>query len=385
LILVKDYKKKININMNTNLLNEELKKFNLLSSYDTKFTLSENYEITFLNEQPKAVFQALFKDAAGLAKLADDFKFLFKNDTAAAETFFRNAARGKASTAELEIFMKNVLNNGGQIKKLSKGGTLYNGAIESYTKQLFNSTDTISTQFKNASEADRVALLKNAGYTDGSIKDITKQYKDLEVAAGTAGVAGTSGKVTSKANVTSKLQNVMTKAKNAGTNLAKNLPFLEKFKKVKNLPWKKIRNWALGLGVGAAALWYFMKNSGEPLPPDFPPTPPVDGDGSGGGADTSGGTGKSKYTSCPDTFPINQYCKNDKIKEIQACLSMPTKYQTGNFGTITQGYLEKAGVSGTEITQDSYNKVCNKTTSTTTVQPDENPEEQTISGSDDNF
>jgi len=86
-------------------------------------------------------------------------------------------------------------------------------------------------------------------------------------------------------------------------------------------------------------------------------------EGGGGG----GGARKSKYTSCPETFPIKQTCKNNKIKEIQACLNMPTKYQTGNFGPITQGYLEKANVSGTEITQDSYDKVCNKNTSTVTT------------------
>ena len=160
--------------MNTNLLNEELKKFNLISSYDTKLTLSENYEITLLNEQPKGVFRTLFKDTAGLLKVADDFKFLFKN-VDEAETFFRNAAKGNASTAELEIFMKNVLDKGGQVKKLSNGGKLYNGAVESYTKQLFNSTDSLASQFKNASQADRAALLKNAGYTDDAIKDITKQ------------------------------------------------------------------------------------------------------------------------------------------------------------------------------------------------------------------
>ena len=185
--------------MNTNLLNEELKKFKLLSLYDTKLTLSENYEITLLNEQPKAVFQALFKDAASLAKVADDFKFLFKNDKAATETFFRNASRGKASRGELQLFMKDVLKNGGQMKKLPKGGTLYNGAIESYSKQLFNSTDTVATRFKNASEADRTVLLKQAGYTDDSIKDITKKYKDLETAAGNANAGkntGNSGKNT---------------------------------------------------------------------------------------------------------------------------------------------------------------------------------------------
>lgn len=80
--------------------------------------------------------------------------------------------------------------------------------------------------------------------------------------------------------------------------------------------------------------------------------------GSSSSSSGGGGSKKTKYTSCPETFPIAQTCKNNKIKEIQACLNMPTKYQTGNFGPITQGYLVKAGVSGTEITQDSYDKVC---------------------------
>jgi hypothetical protein len=98
----------------------------------------------------------------------------------------------------------------------------------------------------------------------------------------------------------------------------------------------------------------------SPVTPEPSPVTPV----TPGPSPVTPGPKKSKYTSCPETFPIKQTCKNNKIKEIQACLNMPTKYQTGNFGPITQGYLEKAGVSGTEITQDSYDKVCNKTTTT---------------------
>ena len=48
---------------------------------------------------------------------------------------------------------------------------------------------------------------------------------------------------------------------------------------------------------------------------------------------------------------------------------MPTKYQTGNFGPITQSYLEKKGQNGTVITTETILNVCgsgNPTTSGST-------------------
>jgi|LakMenE18May11ns_1017448.scaffolds.fasta_scaffold9807245_3 hypothetical protein len=74
-----------------------------------------------------------------------------------------------------------------------------------------------------------------------------------------------------------------------------------------------------------------------------------------GGTDNSGG---SKYTSCPDTLPIKQFCKNETIKKVQACLRMPIKYQTGNFGPITQKALEGKGQDGTTITTETIVAVC---------------------------
>jgi hypothetical protein len=70
-----------------------------------------------------------------------------------------------------------------------------------------------------------------------------------------------------------------------------------------------------------------------------------------------GGGGKSKYTSCPETFPIKQFCKNETIRKVQGCLGGGLKTD-GAFGPKTQAALEAKNVSGTEITQDSYNKVC---------------------------
>ena len=66
----------------------------------------------------------------------------------------------------------------------------------------------------------------------------------------------------------------------------------------------------------------------------------------------------SNYTKCPETLPIKQWCKNDTIKQVQACLKMPIEYQTGNFGKYTKGYLESRDQSGTTITKDTIINVC---------------------------
>ena len=67
---------------------------------------------------------------------------------------------------------------------------------------------------------------------------------------------------------------------------------------------------------------------------------------------------KSKYHDCSgkDTFEFG--CKAPKIKEIQACLGMEGRYQTGNFGPLTKKALEDAGYDVSKgITVDIYNKI----------------------------
>lgn len=73
-----------------------------------------------------------------------------------------------------------------------------------------------------------------------------------------------------------------------------------------------------------------------------------------GGATTSGGT-KSSYTLKYD-FPFVFGDKNDKIKEIQLCLGLERKYQTGNFGPITRDAL-KRGNYGETITSEIYRSI----------------------------
>jgi hypothetical protein len=67
---------------------------------------------------------------------------------------------------------------------------------------------------------------------------------------------------------------------------------------------------------------------------------------------------KSKYHDCSgkDTFEFG--CKAPKIKEIQTCLGMEERYQTGNFGPLTQKALQDAGYDVSKgITVDIYNKI----------------------------
>lgn len=85
---------------------------------------------------------------------------------------------------------------------------------------------------------------------------------------------------------------------------------------------------------------------------------------------TSGGVPgtvrKSKYRDCSgkDTFEFG--CRAPKIKEIQTCLGMKRRYQTGNFGPLTKKALEDANYDVSKgITVDIYNKIkeaCNKDT-----------------------
>jgi hypothetical protein len=85
-----------------------------------------------------------------------------------------------------------------------------------------------------------------------------------------------------------------------------------------------------------------------------------DDDNNGGG-----GGGTSKYHTCSDNFPIAKFCKNDTIRKVQGCLGIQAD---GAFGPKTGEALKGKGLSGDEITQETVDKVCGgSTTSTTTI------------------
>jgi hypothetical protein len=73
---------------------------------------------------------------------------------------------------------------------------------------------------------------------------------------------------------------------------------------------------------------------------------------------SGGGTKKSRYHDCSgkDTFEFG--CKSPKIREIQKCLGMEERYQTGNFGPLTKKALEDMSYDTSQgITVEMYNRI----------------------------
>ena len=256
----------MNNKMNNKILNEELKRIVELSLYDyTKKinTVNENKESIELDEVSRQTFRLLLGDIKGIAKNVKDFK-MFGGDIVKAETFLTAAAQGRAAASELGLFTKEVL-KGGSTLKSSKPG-LFQSAAESYSKNLFNNTkDNIAKQFKNASEKDRIMLLKNQGYPEASINAINKEYKILEGGKVTPPPTGGIKNKPTDPTFTNKIKN-WTKTK--GEELKKLL------KSGKN--WKTILAWGVGLGISIPVIYWMVKDSGEKLPQDLPPTPPTD-------------------------------------------------------------------------------------------------------------
>ena len=93
-----------------------------------------------------------------------------------------------------------------------------------------------------------------------------------------------------------------------------------------------------------------------------------------------------RYTQC-DSLPFRFGCKSPMIKEIQTCLGMEERYQTGNFGPITKAELVKAGYDITNgITEDVYQSIKGNCTGATnqTSNPPKSPED-TVQGEKPNL
>ena len=188
----------------------------------------------------------------------------------------------------------------------------------------------------------------SAGTVGGSGKNTVVGSSSKTTVKNTAGGSKNTLKNTTNVNVKVNVKNVA--AKKAAGNLRKNPKFVKKINNLKggkDWNWWKISAWALGLGITGAALWYFFSDSGEPLPPDIPPVPPIDPD--------PPVPQPNKYTDCSEDFPIAMYCKNETIRKVQECLGIKAD---GAFGPKTQSALVAKGVSGTEITQETVDTVC---------------------------
>lgn len=109
--------------------------------------------------------------------------------------------------------------------------------------------------------------------------------------------------------------------------------------------WKPAGGETLPIGSGASTSTETPTT--EPTTSEKPST--------GGTAPVAPG---SKYTKKTD-YPFVFGDKNDRIREIQSCLGLDRKYQTGNFGPITRDALKK-GNYGETITPEVYKAILSK-------------------------
>lgn len=84
------------------------------------------------------------------------------------------------------------------------------------------------------------------------------------------------------------------------------------------------------------------------------------------GSSKTGGKSKrrTQYRNCSGTpLPHAFGCRSEEVKQVQICLGLPEKYQTGNFGPITKNAIEKLNIDlSNGLTQNVIDKICNKST-----------------------
>ena len=314
-----------------NLLSEELERYQTLSNYNTKFTLTENTEIIseniILNEQPGA---ALKTAEEALATLGKDFKRftamesgqltkLLQIDDAAFAAKLKTAMNADIKANQSAMVTARELSKIQVIREISRLKPTTSKQMDAIIK--------------------RVKAENNLAYANLRANKVTK------------GVTGTG-------------KNNKQKAANLG-NTPTGKSLIAKIKA--GMSWPTLLKVGAGVATVGVLWWLFTSNSDDPQPPQPPeppqppPLPPPRPD--------------SKYKTCPDTFPIAMYCKNETVRKVQGCLSIKTD---GAFGPGTQTALIAKGLPGNEITQNTVDVACGSKV----VEPVVDPNVDLIDGED---
>jgi len=329
-------------NKSNNVLNRVL----LLMNYDSSKTLTENSKVVEsefsqqLNEAPPRL-KPTTKPNLNAAKniknaTINKFKIQHQSSPKGLTPTQRNAFGQELLKNEVSIYANTKLPNGkfpnaqqqqAYADKLVKTGKIQ-GQIDVHAP---SSAKTTATKGNQQTQSNRQSQNAQQNVTVNVASPKTRGPKTKKSANGnTKKLNGGNGPKPGTKTIsptTSLGQKIINLAKN-GWN------------------WKKIVWTAAKWGVGIAAVWWlFFSDDDETtvVPDDIPVTPPTE---------------TSTYTVCPETLPIKQYCKNETIRRVQACLGLPDKYQTGNFGPITQKALEGKGQDGTTITTETIIAVC---------------------------
>jgi len=317
-----------------NLLSEEIERYKKLSFYNSKLTSTEN------NNNNNITFEAVFNNYA----TAREVEFA----AGAGETLQSILTKfkiGRLTTEELQVLLS---------KSPAEFEKLFNKALAQDFKAGQTAVGELGPAAKNLSKIDLLrrmaseAKLKNRALTTGEIDALISDIKLKNK--------------TSAMQFKPKVRKPKPEDINAGEEIIRIDPSLKK------LDWKSLVKKGAVLGLSVGALYYIYKLTHEdeppiPVPPIIEPpipVPPV--------------PNPSQYKSCPETFPIAKFCKNETIRKVQGCLSITAD---SLFGPKTQAALEAKGVDGTSITQQTVDKVCNNA-------PLVDPDTEDVDGQDPN-
>ena len=297
-----------------NLLSEELERYQTLSNYNTKFTLTENNEIIseniILNEQPGVTLKA-------------------------AEGAFKNLGMTLAKFTKMEV---------SQLTKiLSMDEKAFAAELSKVMRKDIKAGQTTMVAAKELSKIQVIREITRQKPTTATqvnaIIDSVKNSNKIKFAnlrAKTPNIGGI--KTAPGPGATNRKK--ATGIGNANPSLVARIKA--------GMPWPTLLKVGAGIATVGVLWWLFTDNSPLPDPPPNPDPEPNPNP-------TPNPTPESKYKTCPDTFPIAMYCKNETVRKVQGCLSIKTD---GAFGTGTQTALVAKGLPGTEITQNTVDVAC---------------------------
>lgn len=365
-------------------IKEELSKHRLLSNYSPNKTVKENIESLKMKDNEKneevdeQILPGLVRGSGKklLPALEDVVKFASqrnKQPIMALDIAAQGGKRAVTSGDDLLKMLKAGSIDATNLARVNIGMFKAAGVGDDILKALASDIVKQKEFIKNYSQFAKSpsklkAALRQKGYSEAGADALIAEIKGTK---GWGGVAKSTTTTTTKTVKTASgksitLRSTVGAVKDLSVNAAKQL-----VNGIKNLKWNwaRILKWGAGLGLSAAAIWYFcFKNDLAPegIPQEQPKTGgfPGGGDsGSTGGGSTGGGS-STTYTPCT-SFPMTYGCKSDQIREVQSCLGLEQKYQTGNFGPITMKAL--GGLK--ELTKEKYDAIIAKCKGTTAVPP----------------
>ena len=331
-----------------NLLSEELERYRTLSNYNAKFTLTENTGIIseniILNERAgiekavaEAAFSALGKDLAAMIKTSR----LPKGQTLESLLLMSDESLKKEFAKAMNTDLKGgVMQTSKEISKIM--------AVREITRLQTPLSALTPPQILTVQQVDDII------YKFKNLNDA--KFAKLQLTKG-------GGRKTAPGPGGNKNRN------KAGGVAAANPGLVARIKA--GMSWPTLLKVGAGIATVGVLWWLFTDNSPLPHPPPQPPEPPEPPQP----PPPPPPRPDSKYKTCPDTFPIEMYCKNETVRKVQGCLSIKTD---GAFGPGTQTALVAKGLPGTEITQNTVDVACGSNV----VEPVVDPNVDLIDGED---